>query len=87
MINRLHTILVSIDGDEETTDFYRGKGTFRKVMDNLKLVKQNGFDGELIARMTVMEPLDIFKQVTWLVDNCEFPFSSVHWSIERWFLE
>jgi len=86
-VNRFHTILVSIDGDEALTDFYRGKGTFRKVMDNLKLIKQNGFEGELIARMTVMEQTDIYKQVTWLLNNSEFSFSSVHWQLNAGFWE
>jgi putative peptide-modifying radical SAM enzyme len=84
-VNRFHTILVSIDGDEALTDFYRGKGTFRKVINNLKLIKRNGFEGELIARMTVMEQTDIYKQVTWLVNNEEFPFSSVHWQLNAGF--
>ncbi len=86
-VNRFHTILVSIDGNEELTDFYRGKGTFRKVIDNLKLIKRNGFKGELIARMTVMEPTDIYKQVTWLLSNSEFSFSSVHWQLNAGFWE
>ena len=38
-LNRFHTILVSIDGEEALTDYYRGKGTFRKVIDNLKLAQ------------------------------------------------
>ena len=84
-VNRFHTILVSIDGNEALTDFYRGKGTFRKVINNLKLIKQNDFRGELIARMTVMEQTDIYKQVTWLVDNEEFSFSSVHWQLNAGF--
>lgn len=84
-VNRFHTILISIDGDEVLTDYYRGEGTFRKVIDNLKLIKRNGFGGELIARMTVMEQTDIYKQVTWLVDNEEFPFSSVHWQLNAGF--
>ncbi|MEM4704145.1 MAG: TIGR04084 family radical SAM/SPASM domain-containing protein [Candidatus Bathyarchaeia archaeon] len=84
-VNRFHTILVSIDGDEQLTDFYRGRGTFRKVIDNLKLVKDNGFCGELIARMTVMEQTDIYKQVMWLLDNSEFKFSSVHWQLNAGF--
>jgi uncharacterized protein len=84
-VNRFHTILVSIDGDEALTDYYRGKGTFRKVMDNVKLIVQNGFRGELIARMTVMEQTDIYKQVTWLVGNDEYPFSSVHWQLNAGF--
>ncbi len=84
-VNRFHTILVSIDGDEALTDFYRGKGTFRKVIDNLKLIVKNGFEGELIARMTVMEQTDIYKQAKWLVANDEFSFSSVHWQLNAGF--
>jgi putative peptide-modifying radical SAM enzyme len=84
-VNRLHTVLVSVDGDEALTDFYRGKGTFRKVINNLKLIKQNGFKGELIARMTVMEQTELCKQVKWLLNNNEFPFSSVHWQLNAGF--
>ena len=84
-VNRFHTILVSIDGDEVLTDYYRGEGTFRKVVDNLKLIKRNSFGGELIARMTVMEQTDIYKQVTWLLNNSEFSFSSVHWQLNAGF--
>jgi putative peptide-modifying radical SAM enzyme len=84
-VSRFHTMLVSIDGDEVLTDFYRGKGTFRKLVDNLRLIKRNGFQGELIARMTVMEQTDIYKQVRWLLDNGEFPFSSVHWQLNAGF--
>ncbi|MCW4044295.1 MAG: TIGR04084 family radical SAM/SPASM domain-containing protein [Candidatus Bathyarchaeota archaeon] len=86
-VNRFHTILVSIDGDEALTDYYRGKGTFRKVVNNLRLITQNGFQGELIARMTVMEQTDLYKQVTWLLDNTEFAFSSVHWQLNAGFWE
>ncbi|MCJ7719144.1 TIGR04084 family radical SAM/SPASM domain-containing protein [Candidatus Bathyarchaeota archaeon] len=84
-VNRFHTILVSIDGDEELTDSYRGEGTFKKVIENLRLIKRNGFMGELIARMTVMEQTDIRKQVSWLLNNGEFPFSSVHWQLNAGF--
>jgi len=84
-VNRFHTILASIDGDEALTDSHRGKGVFRKVVDNLNLIKKNGYGGELIARMTVNEPTDIHKQVTWLLDNNEFSFSSVHWQLNAGF--
>jgi putative peptide-modifying radical SAM enzyme len=84
-VNRLQTILVSIDGNEALTDFYRGNGTFKKVMNNVRLVTRNGFEGELVARMTVMEQTDIHKQVTWLLDNHEFSFSSVHWQLNAGF--
>lgn len=84
-VNRFHTILVSIDGDEAVTDYYRGAGTFRKTIDNLKLITQHGFQGEIIARMTVMEQTDIHQQVMWLVENDDFPFSSVHWQLNAGF--
>jgi putative peptide-modifying radical SAM enzyme len=84
-INRFHTILVSIDGEEALTDFYRGRGTFKKVISNLQLIRQNGFHGELIARMTVMEQTDIQKQVKWLLNNDQFSFSSVHWQLNAGF--
>ena len=84
-VNRFHTILVSIDGEEALTDYYRGAGTFRKVINNIKLIKQNGFQGELIARVTVMEHTDIYKQIRWLLENDEFSFSSVHWQLNAGF--
>ncbi|PVX26365.1 MAG: radical SAM/SPASM domain-containing protein [Candidatus Bathyarchaeum sp.] len=84
-VNRFHTLLVSIDGEEKLTDYYRGEGTFRKVIDNLKLIKANGFNGELIARVTVMEQTDIYKQVQWLLNNSEFSFSSIHWQLNAGF--
>jgi len=84
-VNRFHTILASIDGSEALTDFYRGKGTFRKIVDNLKLIRRNGFRGELIARMTVMEQTDIVKQISWLLKNTDFSFSSVHWQLNAGF--
>jgi putative peptide-modifying radical SAM enzyme len=84
-VNKFHTLLVSIDGEETLTDYYRGKGTFRKVLNNIKLIKQNGFKGELIARMTIMEQTDIEKQVKWLLHNDEFSFTSIHWQLNAGF--
>ena len=84
-VNRFHTILVSVDGEETLTDYYRGKGIFRKVFENLQFIKQNGFDGELIARVTVMEQTNIYKQVLFLLENSEFPFTSVHWQLNAGF--
>jgi len=84
-INRFHTLLVSIDGDESLTDYYRGKGTFRKVISNLKFIRKNGFNGELIARITVMEQTDIENQVKWFINNDEFSFTSIHWQLNAGF--
>ncbi len=83
--NRFSTILVSLDGDERLTDFYRGKGTYRRVIDNLKLMQNNGFKGEIIARMTVGPDTNIEDAVNHLLFNDEFPFGSVHWQLDAQF--
>ncbi|MDR2720563.1 MAG: TIGR04084 family radical SAM/SPASM domain-containing protein [Nitrososphaerota archaeon] len=84
-VNRFHTLLVSVDGEEALTDYYRGEGVFRKVFENLKFIRQNGFGGELIARVTVMEQTDIYKQVRFLLENPDFSFTSVHWQLNAGF--
>ncbi len=82
IINRFETILISIDGDETLTDSSRGSGVYRRVMDNISHILANGYTGELIARMTVHERTDIFNAVTYLADNKEYPFSSIHWQMD-----
>lgn len=83
--NRLHTLLVSIDGGPQLTDYYRGEGVYRRVVANLRHIKRHGFHGELIARMTVLEETDIFHEVRWLLYNQDFPFAAVHWQLDAGF--
>jgi putative peptide-modifying radical SAM enzyme len=84
-LKRFQTILVSLDGNEELTDHYRGKGNYRRVIDNLKRIRQRGFRGELIARMTVDEETRLDDAVKWLISNEEFPFTSIHWQLDAQF--
>jgi len=83
-VNKMKTILVSIDGDKKTTDENRGKGTYDKVIENIKLIRKNGFKGELIARMT-LEDQDIFHSTLHLLSIKEI--DSVHWQLDAnfWF--
>ncbi len=81
-VNRFATILVSLDGSESLTDKYRGAGTYRKVMENMKDILMQGFAGELIARMTVAEDTDIVDAVTSLANNPDHSFSSIHWQLD-----
>jgi putative peptide-modifying radical SAM enzyme len=83
--NQLNAILVSIDGNQKLTDYYRGTGVYQRVVDNLKAIKRNGFMGEIIARMTVMEKTDIVKEIKWLLYNKDFSFSSIHWQLDAGF--
>ena len=84
-LDRLHTILVSIDGDEALTDYYRGRHVYRRVIDNVKRLHAQGFAGEVIARMTVMKETDINEQVWYLLFNEDYAFSSVHWQLDALF--
>jgi len=84
-VNRLCSIFVSIDGDEELTNYYRGKGVYRRIIENVRLVRRNGFEGEIVARMTVMEETDIYEQVMWLLNNSDHSFSSIHWQLDAGF--
>jgi len=86
-LNRLHTILVSIDGDETQTDQNRGRGTYKRIMQNLEKIRKNGFKGEIIARMTVSVGRDVEKQVKHLLHNDGNPFTSVHWQLDAQFWE
>ena len=81
-LRKFETILVSIDGPEWMTDSNRGAGTYRSVVDNLNYIREMGYPGELIARMTVNESTDIYDAVTFLSDNQDFCFSSIHWQID-----
>ncbi|MFA5357884.1 MAG: TIGR04084 family radical SAM/SPASM domain-containing protein [archaeon] len=80
--NKFHTILVSIDGPKKTTDKNRGEGTYEKVISNLKLLKKNGFNGEIIARMCIEEPADFYKDIMFLLKNKDFLFTSIHWQLD-----
>jgi putative peptide-modifying radical SAM enzyme len=84
-VNRLSTIFVSIDGTEQLTDYYRGKGVYRKVIDNLNCIRKNGFKGEIIARMTLMEQTKIYENIRWLLDNPDHSFESIHWQLDAGF--
>jgi len=77
-IHKFDTILLSIDGDKEITDFYRGKGCYQKVIEALDFLRYNSYKGEVIARMTVSKKSDIYRDVTHLLEF--FPF--VHWQLD-----
>ncbi len=81
-LNRITKILISIDGDEERTDYNRGKGTYKLVTKNIELIRKNNYQGELVARMTISEFPDLYKQVLHLID---LGFDSIHWQLDAAF--
>jgi uncharacterized protein len=84
-LGNFESIFVSLDGNEELTDYYRGRGTYRKVANNLCEIQDAGFEGEIVARMTVEEATEIDTQVLALIANSELPISSVHWQLDALF--
>jgi putative peptide-modifying radical SAM enzyme len=81
-LQKFETILVSLDGTPSQTDRHRGSGTYSRVMENVDKIMETGFSGELIARMTICEDTDIHDAVTYLSDNPDHGFSSIHWQLD-----
>ncbi|NHI89167.1 MAG: TIGR04084 family radical SAM/SPASM domain-containing protein, partial [Candidatus Thorarchaeota archaeon] len=78
---RFHSILVSIDGTEETTDGYRSEGVYKKVVKNVRWLKQIGYEGDIVARMAISEQSDIYRDVRHLLDFEDALFNHVHWQL------
>jgi len=84
-VNMFHTILVSIDGGKETTNTNRGEKTFEIVNKNLNKLIEDGFKGEIIARMAVEEPTNFYRDIMDLISPKTpnaFRFTSVHWQLD-----
>jgi putative peptide-modifying radical SAM enzyme len=81
-VNRFVTILVSLDGRKELTDGNRGHGVYDQVIENIRKIREHGYNGELIARMTVTERTDIVEAVHHLASSGDCSFSSIHWQID-----
>jgi radical SAM protein with 4Fe4S-binding SPASM domain len=79
-LKKIGKILVSIDGSAERTDFNKGAGTYGKVIENLRGIREQGYDGEIVARMCVSGFSDIYEQVMHLValTHCASVFDGAH---------
>ena len=87
-LNKIDKILISIDGNKTRTDYNRGKGTYEKVISNLRKITSEGYKGEIIARMTIAQDCpDIYEQVRFLIENSDFKFNSIHWQLDVGFYE
>jgi putative peptide-modifying radical SAM enzyme len=82
-LNRFDTILVSLDGSKSLTDHCRGEGTYDRVMENVRLLRESGFRGELIARMVISDRSRVERDVRHLVSRAGF--TSVHWQLDALF--
>lgn len=79
MQKKMSAMLISIDGPKHITDAHRGKGVYRKIIQNLNLLSQELLE-RTIARITftIDEKNSIFESVT---DLLRF-FKQVYWQIQ-----
>ena len=85
-LKKIDKILVSIDGNRERTEKNKGQGTYDLVTSNLRQIREKGYSGELIARMTLSpeaNAYDIKEQVQHLLSLGIF--NSIHWQIDAGF--
>lgn len=80
-VKRFHSILVSIDGTRETTDGYRSRGVYDRVLGNVRWLRKIGYHGDVVARMAVSQQSDIYKDVRHLLDIANPRFDHVHWQL------
>ncbi|KAJ5072264.1 radical sam domain containing protein [Anaeramoeba ignava] len=80
ILHKFDCILISVDGDEKVTDYNRGEGTYQKVLENIRNIRERGFKGDLIARMTISEVSDIYTDVLHLISLGLF--DHIHWQID-----
>ena len=81
-LNRLDAILVSVDGDREVTDANRHEGVYDTVIKNCRLIRHNGYENDLVARMAFSRKGDIHKDVTHLLTHKDPAFDHVHWQLD-----
>ncbi|MDI9619702.1 MAG: TIGR04084 family radical SAM/SPASM domain-containing protein [Candidatus Nezhaarchaeota archaeon] len=77
---RMDTVLLSIDGVERLTDYYRGSGTYKKVVSAASKLRALGYKGDLVARMTATMQSDIDRDVKHLLGLQLF--DHVHWQLD-----
>ena len=73
ILARLSNILISVDGGEEITDGYRGKGVYQKVLDNAAAVRAKT-SGTLTARVTWWSGDTTFEELDELTRSFDYVY-------------
>ena len=71
VLHKLSNILVSIDGGEQTTDGYRGRGVWRQVIKNVAHVRDR-VGGSVTARVTWGSPDTSFEELDDLAEGFDY---------------
>ena len=73
VLERLSNILVSIDGGERITDGYRGRGIYRRVLKNIRKVRER-VGGSVTARVTWSDADTSFAELDELTENFDYVY-------------
>ncbi|MGA2585649.1 MAG: radical SAM protein [Candidatus Aminicenantales bacterium] len=76
VLNSLDVILVSLDGDQKAHEKYRGKGTYKVIIDNIKKMKPQLYS-TVIGRITVEEETDIYSSANNILKEVD----AVYWQL------
>jgi len=80
---RFTTVLLSIDGRESITDYWRGVGVYERVTEALLYLRgvraRRGGPSRIIARMTATHTTNIYIDVMHLLQG--LGFDKVHWQL------
>ncbi len=79
ILDELDTILVSIDGVKDLTNRNRGVGVYERVLEAVRRIRAGGYDGDIVARMTITNDSDIYRDVKHLIGLGLF--DHVHWQL------
>ncbi len=81
-LRKFHSILISIDGKKDITDRERGKGVYERILQNIRLIRQKDYSGDIVARMTVVQDSDIYENVLHLLALQNPGFDYIHWQLD-----
>ena len=73
VLSRLSNVLVSIDGGERITDGYRGRGIYRKVLNNVRAIRAR-VAGTLTARVTWTAAETTFEEIDELTQSFDYVY-------------
>lgn len=73
VLARLSNVLVSIDGGQQITDGYRGRGIYRQVLKNVGKVRDQ-LAGTLTARVTWSDTETTFEELDALVGSFDYVY-------------
>ncbi len=78
---KIDVVTISLDGPQALTDGNRGAGVYDKALAQARALRERGFAGDIDARLTISPGDDVFAAVSHFIDECAFPFDSIHWQL------